>query len=191
VSTVPFPDASAYDLVLPLGSVHSVYDHGTIGSWIHRELEVLADAHHSGVPLLGICFGCQALAAALGGSVERAPQREIGFLAIESDVDAIEPGPWLSWHDDRVVLPHGATELARTPVCTQAWRLGRTAAVQFHPEVDGDVLTMWVEGAGPRYFADAGVDPVEMVSIHTRERERLKARCDRLVDWYLEEVAAS
>jgi GMP synthase-like glutamine amidotransferase len=189
VSEVPFPDPTAYDLLLPLGSVHSVYDHGTIGSWIHREVDALRVAHAAGVPVLGICFGCQALAAALGGSVERAPDKEIGFITVESDVEAIEAGPWLAWHQDRVVLPPGAIELARTDVCTQAWRLDHSAAVQFHPEVDADVLAMWIEGAGPRYFADEGVDADAMAALHERERPALQARCDRLVDWFLDEVA--
>lgn len=190
-SHVPFPDPTAYDLLLPLGSVHSVYDHGRIGTWIHRELEALTTAHAAGVPILGICFGCQALAAALGGAVERSPEHEIGWITVDSDHPAVAPGPWLAWHLDRVVLPDGATELARTEVCTQAWRHGRSAAVQFHPEVDERLLARWVANAGSEYFPTKGVDPALLLDGARQHGARAEADCHRLVDWFVEEVARS
>jgi GMP synthase-like glutamine amidotransferase len=190
-SQVPFPDPTAYDLLLPLGSVHSVYDHGRIGSWIHRELDALRLAHESGVPVLGICFGCQSLAAALGGSVEAAPAPEIGWVTIDSDHPAITAGPWLAWHVDRVVLPEGASELARTDLCTQAWRLDRNVAVQFHPEVDADLLDRWVANAGSDYFPTKGVDPDTLLDGARLHGDRAREDCYALVDWFVEEVAAS
>lgn len=191
VSTVPFPDPTAYDLLVPLGSVHSVYDHGTIGSWIHREIEALQLADAAGVPILGICFGCQALSAALGGEVERAPRDEIGWITIESDVPAIGTGPWFAWHSDRVQIPAGATELARTDVCTQAWRLRRSAAVQFHPEVDGALVGSWVSAAGPRFFERTGIDAQALLQGVLDHGEAAREGCHRIVDWFLEEVAPS
>lgn len=190
-SSVPFPDPRRYDLLVPLGSVHSVYDHGTIGSWIHREIDALRLADREGIPVLGICFGCQALAAALGGSVEKAPRGEVGWITIDSDEPAIGGGPWFSWHTDRVVLPPGAVELARTEVCTQAWRLRRNAAVQFHPEVDADLVTAWVSAAGPAYFDRNGLDPRDLLDGVTRHGDSAREGCQRIVDWFLDEVATS
>jgi GMP synthase-like glutamine amidotransferase len=190
-SEVPFPDPTLYDLLLPLGSVHSVYDHGRIGSWIHRELDALRAAQDAGVPVLGICFGCQALAAALGGSVERAPAHEIGWITIDSDQPEITNGPWLAWHLDRVVLPPGAHELARTEVCTQAWRRGRSLAVQFHPEVGPALIDRWIANAGSDYFRAKRVDPAELLDGARRHASRSEADCHRLVDWFVEEVATS
>ena len=60
-----FPDPTAYDVVVPMGSPWSVYDESLIGSWMRPELEFLRHAHEHGVSVLGICFGGQALAAAL------------------------------------------------------------------------------------------------------------------------------
>lgn len=190
-SSVPFPDPTDYDLVVPLGSVHSVYDHGAIGSWIHREVEALRRADAEGVPVLGICFGCQALAAALGGSVEKAPRGEVGWITIDSDEPAIGAGPWFSWHTDRVTLPTGAVELARTDVCTQAWRLRRNAAVQFHPEVDGDLVQAWVTAAGPAYFDRNGLDACDLLQGVRVHGDAARDGCIRIVDWFLDEVAAT
>ncbi|WP_267883791.1 glutamine amidotransferase-related protein [Streptomyces sp. NRRL S-646] len=48
-------------------------------SWIGGELALLRKAHRFGIPVLGVCFGAQALTAALGGSVEPSPRPEIGW----------------------------------------------------------------------------------------------------------------
>src|SRR6202044_1674646 len=67
--SVVFPDPLECDIVVPLGAPWSVYDSATIGAWVGEELVFLRAAHDAGVPVLGICFGGQALAAALGGAV--------------------------------------------------------------------------------------------------------------------------
>ena len=69
---VSFPDPAAFDVIVPLGAIWSAYDHDRIGSWLAPELDMLRTAHERGIPVLGICFGGQALAAALGGKVEAA-----------------------------------------------------------------------------------------------------------------------
>jgi hypothetical protein len=66
------------------------------------------------VPVLGICFGAQALAAALGGQAIRAERPEVGWTPIQTHrPDLIEPGPWFQWHSDRWVLPDGGRRQAR------------------------------------------------------------------------------
>jgi hypothetical protein len=95
--------------------------------------------------VFGICFGAQALARALGGSVVRAAHPEIGWTSIDSDVpELIEAGPWFQWHSDRFTLPPGAVELARNAVAVQAYRVGRSLGVQFHPEVARAGIARWV-----------------------------------------------
>src|SRR5262245_50600371 len=78
-----FPDPTRYDAIVPMGAPWSVYDHGAIGSWLAAELAMLRRADEHGVPVLGICFGGQALAAALGGRVERAPAPELGWTVVQ------------------------------------------------------------------------------------------------------------
>ncbi|WP_151478830.1 type 1 glutamine amidotransferase, partial [Streptomyces albicerus] len=78
-----FPDPLGHDLLVLLGAPWSVYDRAAVGPWIDGELDLLRTAHAADIPVLGICFGAQALATALGGSVERAPNPEIGWMAVE------------------------------------------------------------------------------------------------------------
>ena len=55
------------------------------------------------------------------------------------------PGPWFSFHDDVFTVPEGAVELARSPLCPQAFRAGRSLGVQFHPEFTPAMLPGWLD----------------------------------------------
>ncbi len=191
-SHAPFPDPTAFDVIVPLGSVHGVYDRHLISSWIDREVAMLRHAHDSGVPVLGICFGAQAMTAALGGTVEKAPVSEVGWYEYHSDVpDVIDPGPWLTWHIDRCLVPDGVQELARNELCTQAFRLGRTVGVQFHPESTEALIGMWVANCPPGYFEGHGTTADAVMSGFAMHGEAVEHRAKRLVDWFLDEVAPS
>jgi len=87
----PWPNADEYDLVLPMGSVRSLTRKDEIDSWVHVELALLRDLHQAGTPMLGVCFGGQLLADALGGSVEVAPVTEIGWFDIQAAGGAENP----------------------------------------------------------------------------------------------------
>jgi GMP synthase-like glutamine amidotransferase len=191
VSHEPFPDLERYALVATMGAPWSVYDTATIGSWVGRELQLLREAHERALPILGVCFGAQALAAALGGSVARAPEPEIGWRYVETDVSWISPGPWFQWHNDRFILPAGATELARSPHAPQAFRCERSFGVQFHPEVDDAIVGDWLDGRhrGEDEFRLAGADPVAIGAAAAAMAERSLPAADRLVDGFLDVVA--
>ncbi len=96
-----------------------------------------------GVPVLGICYGMQALTHALGGAVNPAPRREYGLAELE----VLRANPllptgrypvWMS-HGDRIErLPSGFEVLARTansPIAAMGDLQRRYFGVQFHPEV--------------------------------------------------------
>jgi len=141
----PWPDRRAYGAIAPLGAEQSV--ERSKDPWIAPQVAFLRDAHEAGIPVLGLCFGGQALAAALGGEVRAAPAPEIGWLELEAlDGGAVGPGPWFAWHEDTFTLPPGAVALARSPVCAHAFRVGRSVGLQFHPEVTPAILEGWVRG---------------------------------------------
>ena len=190
--SVDFPDPLEYDVVVPLGAPWSVYDAATIGAWVADELGFLRAAHDGGVPVLGICFGGQALAAALGGAVELSPQPELGWTLVESnDPDLVEPGPWFQLHQDRWRLPPGARELATTRVASQAFVLGRSMGVQFHPELTPTILAAWLDSGDRDYLIARGVDPEAVMVTTKAQAEAARERAVRLVDRYLLQVAAA
>ncbi len=145
-----WPDPRAFDVVVSLGSDASV--HASPERWIAREIEFLRRAHDSRVPVLGICFGAQALAKALGGEVSRARRIQLEWTTLEThDRELIPPGPWLRWHEDVFTVPPAGRELARaggadgaggTPL---AFMQGASMGVQFHPEVDAELADTWLE----------------------------------------------
>ncbi len=188
--TVAFGDPDPYDLIVPLGCIRSVYDEASIGNWIGAELGFLTEAHRRNIPILGVCFGGQALAAALGGVVEPTPLPEVGWRQIESDKpDVVASGPWMQWHSDRFTVPPGATELARSASGPQAFVDGRSVGVQFHPEVTADIVNGWLDEAPPEELDQPGVD-VERIRAETDKNADAAGRaCHRLVDWFLDEVA--
>ncbi len=169
--------------IVLLGSICSVYDEGEARAWIDEELAWLRRADAAGVPVLGICFGAQVLAAALGGTVEhRRPGQEIGWVMVDSaDPELIPPGPWLEFHHDRCLPPAQATVLASNDLGVQAYRLGSHLAVQFHPEVDGDQFRLWLDAGGRAEIETAGLDPDLLLAQTIAEEPEAAARADRLV----------
>jgi GMP synthase-like glutamine amidotransferase len=175
----PLPALDGVDHVVVLGAVSSVNDPDP---WITAELAWLRAADRAGVPVLGICFGAQALCAALGGRVEAMARREIGWTMVGSrDHDVLPAGPWLEFHDDRCLLPPAATVLARNDVAVQAFRIGRHLAVQFHPEVDGPQLKRWLDAHAESGATWLGIDPDQFLADTIREERAARERAGRLV----------
>jgi GMP synthase-like glutamine amidotransferase len=138
----PLPDPVDRPFLVSLGSEASAYDDRV--PWLAAERAVLDRALEHDVPILGICFGAQHLARALGGTVAPAPVAEVGWLDVESLASQRVPhGPWLQWHRDCFTVPPGAQLLARSPVCPQAFGLGPHLGVQFHPEVTPAIALDW------------------------------------------------
>jgi GMP synthase-like glutamine amidotransferase len=138
----PLPDPHERDFAVALGSGATATGGGP--PWVQREIEWLRAADAAGLPVLGICFGAQVLAAALGGCVHRLERPELGWVTIDTaDADHLPAGPWLAWHEDGFTLPPLAYELAANAFGVQAFCLGRHLAVQFHPEVTPAIVGDW------------------------------------------------
>jgi GMP synthase-like glutamine amidotransferase len=140
----PLPsDPSAYGWIATLGSEH------TPGSpdapaWVDAEIDFLRSAVVADVPVLGLCFGGQALAVAAGGAVQRAEPAEIGWLEVgTADTELIPAGPWLHYHYDQLEPPADATTIAYSPSGPAAFVLGRSLGLQFHPESTPEIAAGW------------------------------------------------
>jgi len=191
--TTTFPNFNEYDLLVPMGAPYGAYEDDRIGNWLLPELEKLKQAHNDGIPILGICFGGQLMARALGGSVARAPKAEVGWIEIESDDKTLIPtGPWFAYHWDSWMTPKGATEIAKTDIANQAFVMGRTLALQFHPEVDPEVLEAWLSReSGCVEITGEGID-LDQLRKETLEQEiGSNKRAAELVDAFLRRVATA
>jgi GMP synthase-like glutamine amidotransferase len=187
--TVEFPE-DRYDLVVAMGAPWSVYDPRLRG-WVGPELEMIRDRTNAGAPVLGICFGAQAMSSALGGTVAMSSRPEYGWGSIEPLIDEIATGPWFQFHHDEFTLPSGAIELARNQSGLQAFTISRNLAVQFHPEMDGDLIESWCRAGGDEELEAAGVDPVALVEESHRLAVETQPALERMLDWYLDEIVGS
>jgi GMP synthase (glutamine-hydrolysing) len=178
----PLPDALAdYDAIAVFGGGMNVVDQERL-PWLTGEIELLREAHATGIPLLGICLGAQLLVAAAGGEVFRVEHPEIGWLDVArpptgDPVAGALPERFTAfqWHSYACRLPAGAVELARSPVCPQVFVLdGRAWGVQFHPEVTTEILDEW--------FADYDSDPDAVRLGFDPDAARAAAR-EHLPDW--------
>jgi len=190
VLDVAFPDPLRYDVIVPLGSRWSVHDTALRETWVGTEMAMVRTAVDAGVGVLGVCFGGQLVAAALGGSVNRSPAPELGWYEITSTApDLIGPGPWFEWHSDRWSTPAGGTELARTADATQAFTLGTALALQFHPEVDTPLVRAWLDGDSDGDVPRLGVDRAALERRTIAEAAAAPRRLAELVTAFVDRVA--
>jgi GMP synthase (glutamine-hydrolysing) len=191
----PLPPPADLRGVVVTGSSAMVTDRAdwsvACGRWLARAVE-------AEVPILGICYGHQLLADALGGEVAKNPRgREIGTIAVEltpeGERDEIlgateRVARYQSTHVESVVaLPPGAVHLARSDLDPfQAFRVGSACCVQFHPEFDADVIRGYIaaradrlraEGLDPEALARDAADTESGATILSRFRELCDARC--------------
>ena len=134
-------DPREFGFIASLGSARSAND--TEVEWVAAEIALLRRAVDADVPVLGLCWGGQALSAALDGTVGPAPFHEKDWIAVVSADPEIPGGPWLHYHTEVFTVPRGAVELARSPAGPAAFRIGPHLGLQFHPEADAEMAGVW------------------------------------------------
>jgi GMP synthase (glutamine-hydrolysing) len=152
-----------YDAVLVFGGQMNV-DEEDDHPWLRGEDELIRRLVAREMPLLGVCLGGQLLAKAAGAHVGPSPEPERGFvratLTEDADGDPIfgqlpREFDVFCMHEYAFHVPEGAVELARSNVCSQAFRLGERAwGIQFHPEIRAEQVAEWVR-RGDRPNGDA------------------------------------
>ncbi len=161
------------------GSSYNV-EHADEHPFIHAVADLTREAVERRVPCLGVCFGAQLLAWALGGEVEKSPVREVGFEPLRP-LDPAQGDALVShyadgdlafqWHMDTFTLPDDSTLLVSGDgVLHQAYRVGdRTWGIQFHLEIDRAEIELWLDeyGKDGDLLADWGKSP-EQVRVEAR-----------------------
>jgi GMP synthase (glutamine-hydrolysing) len=148
------PDWREFPAIVVMGGPMGAYEEDE-HPWLAAEKRLLREAVEADVPVWGVCLGAQLLAGALGARVYPGERPEVGLLPVEltsaasSDpvfAEAPSSFPTLQWHGDTFDLPEGATLLASSPAYpNQAFRIGRSYALQFHIEVSLELATEWGE----------------------------------------------
>jgi GMP synthase-like glutamine amidotransferase len=181
------PDPDDYAFVASLGHDRGAHETGDPGVAAERELLTLAVERD--VPVLGLCYGGQVLAAVLGAQVGRAAMPELGWREIETDDPGLVPaGPWLEWHYDCFSTPPGATEIARTADASQAFRLGPHLGVQFHPEATVDIVGGWARADAARLGELGIADAATLLRAARARRIAAEAAAYRLFDAFADQL---
>lgn len=118
-------------------------------------IDLLRRAVDAEIPVFGLCLGHQMLGMALGARLHPGAVDEVGLHSLR----VIEADPYLNhhtgelstiqWHTDTVELPAGATLLATNQTCeNQGFRYGSAVGLQFHLEVDRQILDLWLDEEG-------------------------------------------
>jgi GMP synthase (glutamine-hydrolysing) len=142
------------DLLVVLGGPIGIYEVDRY-PFLKQELATIEAAVKKGVPVIGICLGCQALAAVLAARVYPGREKELGWDQMtltpegkSSPLGVIDGVRVLNWHGDTFDLPVGATRLASTAITpNQAFAYGpKVLALQFHVELPQRDLERWLIG---------------------------------------------
>jgi len=167
-------DLRAPDLLIMMGGPMGVYEQDRY-PWIACQLRRLSQRLEADRPTLGVCFGAQMMAAALGAHVYPGPHKEVGFHPVNVRTEALDGPlrhlvgvPVLHWHGDTFTRPANVELLASSHVYDhQAFRRGRNIlALQFHAEMGLDPrFDAWLE-QWPEAVTEAGGDEASLRAAH-------------------------
>jgi GMP synthase (glutamine-hydrolysing) len=187
------PDPADFDAVVITGSPAMVTEQAL---WSEAATAWLRDWVGAGNPVLGVCYGHQLLAHALGGTVDYHPEgREMGTLEVRL-TEAAHDDPLLGSYPPRFLahlthrqtvscLPPGAVLLgASNHEPHQAFRVGAcTWGMQFHPEFNEDIMRAYVERLKPA-LAEEGRDP-EAILAALQPTGQAQQVLHRFVEWVM------
>ncbi|TCM20798.1 GMP synthase (glutamine-hydrolysing) [Novosphingobium sp. PhB165] len=162
------------DLLIMMGGPMGIYEQDRY-PWIACQMRRLTLRLEADRPTLGVCFGAQMMAAALGANVYAGPAKEVGFHAVtvhdhalDSPLRHISGVPVLHWHGDTFTLPENVELLASSHVYKhQAFRRGSNIlGLQFHAEMGMDPrFDAWIE-QWPGAVIEAGGDEASLRGAH-------------------------
>lgn len=179
------PDLAAYDGMVVLGgpmNADQIEDHPNL----NLEVDLIAKALTLEKSVLGICLGAQLLAKAVGGSVVRNQQREIGWFDVELTehgrrdpvLESFDPVQRVfQWHEDGIQLPSDIPHLATSERSdVQAFAVGEHSyGFQFHLEVDQPLVERWLRVPENQPVLTDARQPVDSDELRAETATRIDA----------------
>ena len=191
-----FPAVDAVEALAVLGGEMGAYDTDRY-PYLEEEKAFLRAVVARGVPVLGLCLGCQMLADALGGAAYLAPRPEVAFAPLDlvvddPVVDVLGEQPSLAIHRDTFDVPPGGTLVARSARYDHAFRLGSALGVQTHPEVTSEIVRAWMgEEGAVDLLAGSGLSPAGLADLVASHAAEMRDVADRFFGAWLDEAAGA
>ena len=150
-----FPEPGGIDLLIVMGGPMGVYENDK-HPWIEKEKQFIQEVIVAGKKVMGICFGSQMVASALGAKVYPHNKKEIGWLPVQKAAGENEslltkelPDEFVTfhWHGDTFSLPPGAVHLLQSAATLHQAYLydNRVLGLQFHMEAVPDLVAAMVQ----------------------------------------------
>jgi len=158
-----------FSLVIILGAPESANDNLP---YLQAEQQLIKSNVEKNIPVLGICLGSQLIAKTFGAKVYSGPLNEIGFyndLQIHNDTQFFSgfknPFTVFHWHGDTFDLPEGAVRLASSEhYPNQAFQYKSAVGLQFHLEVNEEMVNLWLDNAEEKLQKIPHIDPQKIRS---------------------------
>ncbi len=174
------PPVDSFDWLMVMGGSQQAWDEGA-NPWLQEEKAFLSDTLAAGKIILGICFGAQLLAEALGGKLFPNPQKEIGWHEVsltrqgqESFLFQDIPSDFVTfhWHSDHFSLPRSCTRLAGSKATENQAFVDKDrplVGLQFHPEYTRDMVRYYASEHSQDWVPDVYVSAKDQVLTRTEE----------------------
>ncbi|MFB5624504.1 MAG: type 1 glutamine amidotransferase [Nitrosopumilus sp.] len=158
-----------FSLVVILGAPESANDDLP---YLLAEQQLIRNSVEKDIPILGICLGSQLIAKTFGAKVYTGPKKEIGFyndLKTSSSSSLFSgfknPFTVFHWHGDTFDLPQGAIQLASSEYYpNQAFQYKSAVGLQFHLEVNEDMVNLWLDNTEEKLQKIPYIDPQKIRS---------------------------
>ena len=158
-----------FSLIVILGAPESANDDLP---YLQAEQDLIKKSVENDIPVLGICLGSQLIAKTFGAKVYSGPRKEIGFyddLKINDNSELFagfqNPFTVFHWHGDTFDLPEGSTRLVSSEhYANQAFQYKSAVGLQFHLEVNEDMVNLWLDNTKKKLKEIPCIDPQKIRS---------------------------
>jgi len=172
-----------FSLVVILGAPESANDNLP---YLQAEQQLIKNCVENNIPILGICLGSQLIAKTFGAKVYRGPKKEIGFyddLKISNNSQFFSgfknPFTVFHWHGDTFDLPEGAIRLVSSKhYLNQAFQYKSAIGLQFHLEVNEDMVNLWLDHTEEKLQKVPYIDPQKIRSEIIENISTVKSNMD-------------